>query len=183
MTTNESVKIALLGAMSFILTYFCVPFAGTHALKLNASDVPASVLAITISPQFGIMVLGYKIILELIFKSFNLPVRLTAFSISAIYIFVSSSFYKIQKNKNSFTLSLSLALGIISSVVYGALFNYYFLFPIYGTDDQTSFKLICSIIMPFIFLKGTMTSFLTIYLKKLLKNFNYFYSIEEPVRK
>jgi len=131
-TTSSLVKIGMLGAVSIVLMLFKMalpifPFF----LKLDISDLPALIGAVTMGPLAGVLIELIKNILHL-FKTSTAGVgELANFLVGISLVVPIGICYKKKSDLGGFVIGA--ILGTITMVIVACIFNYYVLIPVYST--------------------------------------------------
>ncbi|MCI8342794.1 MAG: ECF transporter S component [Firmicutes bacterium] len=131
MDTSKIVKIGMLGAVSIVLMMFelALPIFPTF-LKIDISDLPALIGAVTMGPLAGVMIELVKNVLHL-FKTSTAGVgELANFIVGVALVLPTGMFYK--KYKNVLGFAAGAVLGCILMVIAACIFNYYVLIPAYA---------------------------------------------------
>lgn len=169
------VTVAMLSSVSFILMLFNFPlpwFPGF--LKIDFSDVPALIAAITMGPVAAIAVEFIKNILDWIYQGSptGVPVgHMANFASAMLFIFPVYAVYK--KVPSMKGLFVGLVSGTIVMSVGMAALNYVAFLPMYGyfmnfhVDDMLGMAV--TAILPFNILKGIMLITLSVLLYRSLK--------------
>ncbi|GIM29166.1 riboflavin transporter [Clostridium polyendosporum] len=168
---NTQIKIALLGAISFILMYFDfpLPFFPTF-LKIDLSDIPALIGTFALGPVAGIIIEFIKNLLYTLIKgsASGFIGEFANFSIGAVWMIVAGVIYK--QNKSRKNAVIALAAGFVAMSVFASLLNYFLLIPMYSRLFHMNFGnisvLIATAILPFNLIKGGIVSLGTLALYK-----------------
>ncbi|GHV38597.1 riboflavin transporter [Clostridia bacterium] len=130
--TKNLVRIALLAALAFLLTFIYVtPPIFPSFLKLELSDIPAVIGALAISPMAGILIGLVKNIIDLVYKPVALGVGQAAnFIIGTALILPFAYIYRKKGTVKWFTIGS--AAGIITAVLIACIANYFVLIPLYA---------------------------------------------------
>lgn len=137
--TAKLVKIGMLSAVSIVLMMFELSFPiFPFFLKMDISDLPALIGAVSMGPVAGILIELIKNILHL-FKTSTAGVGEVAnFLVGISLVIPIGIFYKKEKSLKNFIIG-SL-IGTILMVVVACVFNYYVLIPAFavafGMDVQ-----------------------------------------------
>ncbi len=133
MKTKSITKIAVLGAIAFILMLldFPVPFAPPF-YRLDFSEVVVLVGGFALGPFAAIVIEALKIVLNLMFHgSITAGVgEFANFLIGISFVVPASIVY--QKNKTRAQAKRGLWIGGLSMVVVGLILNYFVLLPAYS---------------------------------------------------
>ena len=131
MDTSTMVKVGMLSAVSIVLMMFelALPIFPSF-LKIDISDLPALIGAITMGPLAGVMIELIKNVLHL-FKTSTAGVgELANFLVGIALVLPIGLFYK--KNKSLMGFIQGTVVGCIVMVVIACSFNYYILIPAYA---------------------------------------------------
>ncbi len=175
-TTQFITRVALMSVISYVLIilYTTLPIFPDF-LKLDISDVPPLITAMTMGPVAGIIVQFIKNLLNFITNSNSGGVgEIANFFVGLALILPLSFVYRKNQSKNVYIIA-SIGSILFMSVT-AMIMNYYLLLPfyamLYGVDldhfvaigtainsnivDMKTFLLLS--IMPFNILKGTLTA-------------------------
>lgn len=131
MDTKKVVKIGMLSAVSIVLMMFelALPIFPSF-LKLDISDLPALVGAITMGPVAGVMIELVKNLLHL-FKTSTAGVgELANFLVGIALVLPMGVCF--QKHRNLLGYAAGAVLGTICMVAVACVFNYYVLIPAFA---------------------------------------------------
>lgn len=169
--TNKIVKIGVFAAVASVLMCIEFPFPLFPTfLKFDFGDVPALIGTFALGPIAGVVIELVKNIVKVLLKG-TITVgigEIANFGITAVWVFVAGIIYK--RNKSKKTAMIALVTSTIVMSVFGALFNYLVLLPMY----QTAFHMqlgnlavyAATIIFPFNMIKGAVVSLATLLLYK-----------------
>ncbi|MEL7569870.1 MAG: ECF transporter S component [Eubacteriaceae bacterium] len=170
--TKKIVKIAALGAISFVL-YFILEFPllpGAPFLKFDFSDVAALVGSFAMGPVAGVIIEFLKNILHLLLKANEgSPVgELANFIVGCALVLPAAIIYKKKKVRK--TALIGMLVGIVSLTIFAALFNYFVFIPLYapGLLQGGAVKYIIATIVPFNLIKGIIICVVTFILYKYI---------------
>lgn len=186
---NVKVKVSILVAISFILTYFKinVPFLPSF-LNYDLSDIPIFLISLMISPTYGIVGMGLKNILEvLITGSFTYGVgEIANFIMGSFFVYFGALVFNKIKSNRKYILSYIASCGALT--ISGVILNYFVIIPIYAkafgmnildiigmgtlvnSNIDSLFTLLLFAIVPYNIIKSIIIWFPTIYiLKKINK--------------
>ena len=126
--TRTMTSVALLAAVSFALAFFefPVPFSPSFA-KMDLSDFPALVGAMTLGPWAGVAVELIKNLLGLLTTSTGGVGELANFLMGGTFSFVAGAIY--YKGKGN--AWLACLLGSLAMAIMAALTNYFILLPLF----------------------------------------------------
>lgn len=124
-------KIALLGAVAFILMSFdfSVPFIAPF-IKMDFSDLPALIGGFSLGPLAAILISAIKNILHFSRTSTAGVGEAANFLISVAFTFPAAFIY--SKVKGKFSALIGMIIGTLVMVVVAAISNYYILIPAYS---------------------------------------------------
>lgn len=173
---NTQMKIALLGAISFILMYFDfpLPFFPTF-LKIDLSDIPALIGTFALGPVAGIIIEFIKNLLYTLIKgsASGFIGEFANFSIGAVWMVVAGAVY--MQNKSRKNAVIALIAGFASMSIFASLLNYYLLIPMYAKLFHMDFGnialFVATAILPFNLVKGGIVSLGTLALYKKMATF------------
>ena len=128
--THTMTSVALLAAISYALAFFelPVPLSPTIA-KMDLSDFPALVGAMTLGPWAGVAVEFVKNLLGLFTTSTGGVGELANFLMGGAFSFVTGMVYYEGKQR----AWLACLLGSVAMAVTAALANYFILLPLFET--------------------------------------------------
>jgi len=131
MDTSKMVKIGMLSAVSIVLMMFelALPIFPSF-LKMDISDLPALIGAVSMGPVAGVLIELIKNVLHL-FKTSTAGVGELANFIMGISLVVPIGFFY-KKKKNLISFIQGTVIGCITMVVVACAFNYYILIPAYA---------------------------------------------------
>ena len=175
---NKYLKVAILAALAYILMFIQIPIPlAPPFMKIDLADVPALIGGFAMGPVYGVIIQLLKNILNLS-KTTTMGVgELSNFIVGAIYVYVSASIYKNNKNKKN--ANLALLIGVLAMTVIATISNAFVVFPTYakvmGIDLQafvdmtragnrlvnSYFSLMVLSIAPFNIIKGAISSVVT----------------------
>lgn len=131
-STNEMVKISILGVLSYLIMFmeFPLPFFPPF-LKMDVSDLPAIIGGFALGPVAGLMIEFIKNLLHFVTKTSTGGVgELANFVVGGAFVVVASYAYKKTHTKTG--AMIAMILGIVSMTVVGALMNAWVLLPFYA---------------------------------------------------
>jgi len=183
LNTKTMAQIAILSAISFLVMLLEIPVPFAPAFyKIDFSEVIVLVAAFSIGPLAGILIEGFKILLNLLFTGTTTMFvgELANFLIGASFILVSVMIY--QRGKNLKFAMLGLVSGTLVMSIVGTMANYYILLPFYikimnfpqnaiidlakmaNPAIDSLFKLCLLAVFPFNLLKGILDSIFVVLL-------------------
>lgn len=183
-TIRTMTQIAVLSAIAFILMLFEFPlFFIPNFYKLDLSEIPVLIGALTLGPVAGAIIEFIKILLNLVFNgTYTAGVgELANFAIGCALVVPAGIIYKHKRTlKNCI---VGLAVGILFMTIIGSLFNAYVLLPLYskaimpldsiismGTQLNPYINSLSTFVIfavaPFNLIKGLLVSVVTILLYK-----------------
>ncbi|WP_088007493.1 ECF transporter S component [Indiicoccus explosivorum] len=162
---QSMIAVGMLSSISFILMLFNFPLPALPSfLKVDFSDVPALVAAITMGPVAGVLVAAFKNILHWLFSGSptGVPVgQLANFTTSILFILPVYAVYR--KASNLKGLGFGLAAGTLVMAVGMSVLNYFVFLPMYtyflSMPELSGSALTESIvlgILPFNLIKGVL---------------------------
>ena len=175
--------IAMLAAISTVLMFlsFSIPLFPTF-LKLDFSEVPALIAAVSLGPFAGVSVVFIKNLINLLFTSSGGIGEFANFLIGSFFVFSAGLVY--QKFKTRKGAILSMTVGTVIMSIVGTVANYYILMPLYtlimpidsivnmfksiNPYADTMLKIMFMTIAPFNLLKGFIVSLITFLIYKKL---------------
>jgi len=158
---NKRVKmIALIGIMSafsFVLYAFEISIGfiipSAAFLKIDFSDIPVFLTALSVGPWAGILVAIFKNIFHIaITKEPALSGEIANLFASIAFLLPLCFFRK--KNKNKLILILSILISIVSVTLTLAIVNYYITLPIYGIEESIRLPMIYTTFIPYNIVRG-----------------------------
>lgn len=176
--TRMLIAIAMLSSISFVLMLLAFPLPALPAyLKVDFSDIPALIAAITMGPIAGILVAFLKNVLDWLFAGSptGVPVGHMANFVTSI-LFLTPVYLIYRKATSSKGITYGLACGTISMAIGMSVLNYYVFLPMYAYflnfPMETGTALFNSIIfgiLPFNLIKGILVATVMIVLFKRMK--------------
>jgi len=172
------IAIGMLSSISFILMLFNFPLPALPPfLKVDFSDVPALIAAITMGPVAGILVALFKNVLYLLFNGSitGVPVgEMANFATSILFMLPVYVIYrKISTIKG---LVVGLVAGVLTMAIGMSLLNYLVFLPMYtyflNVPAETGVALRDTIvkgILPFNLIKGILLASVVMVLIKTMK--------------
>ncbi|MFP3321952.1 ECF transporter S component [Planococcus sp. SIMBA_160] len=160
---QSMIVIGMLSSISFVLMLFNFPLPALPAfLKVDFSDVPALIAAITMGPVAGILVAFFKNVLDWIFAGSptGVPVgHMANFATSLLFILPVYAIYRKVSTKKG--IAFGLVIGTFSMAIGMSLLNYFVFLPMYtyflNMPAQTGnalYTIIVLGILPFNLIKG-----------------------------
>lgn len=131
-STNEMVKISILGVLSYLIMFieFPLPFFPPF-LKMDFSDLPAIIGGFALGPVAGLMIEFIKNLLHFVTKTSTGGVgELANFIVGGAFVVAASYMYKKSHTKKG--AMAAMILGIVSMTLVGALMNALVLLPFYA---------------------------------------------------
>ena len=185
MNTKTMAKVAILGALAFVLMLleFPIPIAPSF-YKLDMSEVAVLLGGFALGPLAAVAIEGLKNILNIIFTGSDTAYvgELANFVVGSAFVVPAAMIYK--KNKSRKSAIIGLIAGTACLVIAGALMNTFVLLPMYsklynmpldviigfgseifsGVKDLFTFVLYC--VCPFNLIKGILVSIITLLIYK-----------------
>ncbi|MGI2327088.1 ECF transporter S component [Planococcus sp. YIM B11945] len=157
------IAIGMLSSISFILMLFNFPLPALPPfLKVDFSDVPALIAAITMGPVAGVLVALFKNVLDWIFSGSQtgVPVgHLANFVTSILFIMPVYLIYRKISTKKGImvglgmgTATMAIGMSILNYLVFLPMYTYFLNFP--AETGDALFKSIVLGILPFNIIKG-----------------------------
>ncbi|MGB3261768.1 ECF transporter S component [Paenisporosarcina sp.] len=173
------IAVAMLSSISFVLMLFNFPLPALPPfLKVDFSDVPALIAAITMGPVAGILVALFKNVLYWIYSgsTTGVPVgEMANFATSILFMLPVYAIYR--KVSNTKGLAIGLFVGILAMAIGMSVLNYAVFLPMYtyflNMPALTGSALRDTIvlgILPFNLIKGLLLSAIIIVLFKTMKS-------------
>lgn len=176
--TRILIAIAMLSSISFVLMLLAFPLPVLPAyLKVDFSDIPALIAAITMGPIAGILVAFLKNVLDWLFAGSptGVPVGHMANFVTSI-LFMAPVYIIYKRVSSSKGMAVGLGAGTVSMAVGMSVLNYYVFLPMYtyflNFPMETGTALFNSIIfgiLPFNLIKGILVTIVMIVLFKRMK--------------
>lgn len=172
------IAVGMLSSISFVLMLFNFPLPALPTfLKVDFSDVPALIAAITMGPVAGILVALFKNVLYWMFSGSptGVPVgEMANFATSILFMLPVYMIYrKVSTTKG---LVLGLTAGVIAMAIGMSVLNYAVFLPMYTyflnvppTTGTALTKMIVLGILPFNLIKGVLLSAVIVVLFKTMK--------------
>ncbi len=184
--TEVITRIALMSVISYLLILMNVPLPMFPTfLKIDLSDVPSLLTAISMGPAAGMLVQLIKNLLHSFSTSTGGVGEIANFAMGTALILPLSLIYKNKKDNIGYVVGA--IIGIITMTVCAILMNIYILFPLYGKVMGLSIESIIAMgtevnmlitdfktfvifaLAPFNILKGTITVLVSWSLYKYIK--------------
>ncbi|MDD4666206.1 MAG: ECF transporter S component [Clostridia bacterium] len=172
MTTKKLVRLAVLTAFGFLLMYFIAfpipPFPGF--LTYDPGDIPGMIAAFAMGPWAGALVQLMKCVIGyLIGASKAGAIGMAANFVSGgTMVLVAGLIYQHRKTKMMAVLSLFVGTVVTSLVM--AVADYYIFFPLWGIPVNEALPLLVSAVLPFNVVKFAISSLVTFFVYKKVKN-------------
>ena len=184
-TTKEIAKIAILGALAFVLMLieFPLPFAPAF-YKLDFSETAVLMGGFALGPLAAVVIEALKIVLKLLFKGTSTVFvgEFANFAVGCALTVPAAILYKKHKTKRG--ALMGMVLGTLCMTIAGGLVNYFVMLPMYSSlynmpmdviigmgtaiipavKDMFTFVLLCTV--PFNLVKGVLVSLVTFLLYK-----------------
>ena len=132
--TRMLIAVAMLSSISFVLMLLAFPLPVLPAyLKVDFSDIPALIAAITMGPVAGILVAFLKNVLDWFFAGSptGVPVGHMANFVTSI-LFMTPVYIIYKKVSSSKGMAFGLGVGTISMAIGMSILNYYVFLPMYA---------------------------------------------------
>ncbi|MET3575111.1 ECF transporter S component [Bhargavaea ullalensis] len=160
---RSMIAIAMLSSISFVLMLFNFPLPPFPAfLKVDFSEVPAIIAAITMGPVAGILVELFKNILDWLFAGSptGVPVGHMANFTTGV-LFIMPVWWVYHRLSNTKGMTTGLIIGTLSMAVGMSLLNYVLFLPLYTKfmnfpvlSGGELYSMVVLGILPFNILKG-----------------------------
>ncbi|MEJ6949481.1 ECF transporter S component [Natronospora cellulosivora (SeqCode)] len=169
MSTNIMVKVSLLVALSYLLTFIRVPLPlFPEYLKLDIAELPALIGAFVLGPIPGVAIILVRNILDFLTKTSTGGVgELSNFIVGSSFVLTASMIYHYKKSKT--TAIIGVIVGTLAMTTLGLLSNKYLIFPMYGLPAEWGF--LFTFIVPFNLIKGGLNSVVAILVYKKIAGF------------
>jgi riboflavin transporter FmnP len=129
---GKLVKVSLLSAMAFLLMFFEFPLPlFPDFLKVDLSDIPALLGALSMGPLAGVAIELVKNVLHLFISKTVGVGELANFIVGATFVFTAGLIYRRSRTRK--TALIGLAVGVVAMGIAASLANYYVLLPLYET--------------------------------------------------
>lgn len=167
LSVNKMVKISLLAALAYLLTFvrmplFFLPFFPQY-LKLDIAELPALIAGFVYGPVSGVIVIFVRNVLDFLTKSSTGGVgELSNFIVGSSFVVPASIIYKLNKSKKN--AIKGVIIGTLAMATLGLFSNKYLIFPLYGMPAEWGF--LFAYIIPFNLLKGTLNSVVVLLIYK-----------------
>lgn len=183
---------AILAAASTVLMFFSisVPLMPSF-IKLDLSELPALIASFVMGPISGVCVCFVKNAINLFFTTTSGIGELSNFLLGCFFVLPAGYIYSVNKTRKSAILGATI--GALAMAFFSVFTNFFITYPIYfnflpleailgmyhainpmvGTDP-TELNLIKALLMfnvPFTFIKGMISTAVTILVYKPLENF------------
>ena len=172
------IAVGMLSSISFVLMLFNFPLPALPPfLKVDFSDVPALIAAITMGPVAGILVALFKNVLYWMFSGSptGVPVGEIANFATSI-LFMLPVYFIYRKVSTTRGLTIGLTAGVITMAIGMSLLNYAVFLPMYtyflnvpATTGSALTEMIVLGILPFNLIKGILLSVIIIMLFRTMK--------------
>lgn len=176
---EKMIAIAILGAISFIISLLDFPLPGFQPfLKIDFSEIPALLAALTFGPLAGVGVEAIKNIAHYVQtgSEVGFPIgEMTNFLAGSVLVYTAAVVYR--KRQSIKGLIQGLLLGIVFMVLFMAVANYFVIYPVYayllGWPITTAIKFNFAVyaIIPFNIIKGVLILTLMLPIYQKLKGF------------
>ncbi|MBM7705493.1 ECF transporter S component [Chryseomicrobium aureum] len=176
--TRKLIAVAMLSSLSFILMLLAFPLPALPAyLKVDFSDVPALIAAITMGPVAGVAVAFLKNVLDWFFSGSptGVPVGHMANFVTSI-LFIAPVYFiykKVTSSKGMYvglvagTLSMAIGMTLLNYLVFLPMYSYFLNFPM--ESGSALMNTLVYGILPFNLIKGALITVVMVLLFKKLK--------------
>ena len=153
---NIMVKVSLLVAISYLLTFIRIPLPiFPEYLKLDIAELPALIAAFALGPISGVAVIFIRNILDFLTKTSTGGVgELSNFIVGSSFVITAGMIYHYKKSRT--TALIGVIAGTIVMAILGLLSNKFLIFPLYGLPAEWGF--LFTFIVPFNLIKGTINA-------------------------
>ena len=135
--TEKLIKIGMLSAISIVLMMFELSFPiFPFFLKMDLSDLPAIIGAVSMGPVAGILIELVKNLLHLFKTSTAGLGEVANFLVGIALVVPIGFFYKKEKSVKNYIFGS--ILGTVLMVIVACLFNYYILIPAFAAAFGTN---------------------------------------------
>lgn len=179
-TTKTIARIAVLGAIAFVLMLFefPLPFAPSF-YQIDLSEVAVLIGTFAMGPVEGVIIEALKVVLHILFHGTTTAYvgELANFIIGCAFIVPAGIIYKHHKTRK--TAMIGMFTGTLCMALAGSLINYFVLLPMYSTlygmpmdtiiamgtaifpAVKNMLTFVCLCVVPFNLFKGAVVSVLT----------------------
>jgi riboflavin transporter FmnP len=175
---KSMIAVGMLSSMSFVLMLLNFPLPALPPfLKVDFSDVPALIAAITMGPIAGILVAFFKNVLYWIFSGSptGVPVgEIANFATSVLFMLPVYAIYR--KFSTTKGLSIGLVTGVLAMAIGMSVLNYLIFLPMYtyflnapALTGPVLRDTIVKGILPFNLIKGALLAAVVIVLFRTMK--------------
>ncbi len=183
---------AILAAVSTVLMFFSinVPLMPSF-IKLDMSELPALIASFVMGPLSGVSVCFVKNAINLFFTTTSGIGELSNFLLGCFFVLPAGYVYSVKKTKISAIVGATV--GALAMAIFSVFTNFFITYPIYynflpleailgmynvinpmvGTEptDLNLIKALLLFNLPFTFIKGMLSTAVTILVYKPLENF------------
>lgn len=183
---------AILAAVSTVLMFFSVnvPLMPSF-IKMDFSELPALIASFVMGPLSGVCVCFVKNAINLFFTTTSGIGELSNFLLGCFFVLPAGYIYSVKKTKTSALIGATV--GALAMAVFSVFTNFFITYPIYfnfmpmeavlgmyhvinpivGTEpnELNLIKALLLFNMPFTFIKGMISTFVTMLVYKPLENF------------
>lgn len=132
--TKYMTVCAMLGALSMLLYLFDfpIPFLVPGFYKIDFSEISVMIGAFYLGPVGGIVIELIKILLKLVIKGTNTAFvgDMANFVVGCSFVIPASVIYHLKKTKKTAMIGLAAGTGIM--MIFGSLFNAWYLLPAFS---------------------------------------------------
>lgn len=188
MSTKKITRIAVLGAIAFILMLleFPLAFIAPSFMKMDLSDVPALIGGFAIGPASGVLIQLIKNLLNIFRTSTGGIGELSNFIVGSTFVLVSSIHY--HRKKTMKRAYIGLGLGLIAMSALAMVSNYLVVYPLYSKlmipmetiigmgqaiipSIDSLWDMMVFIVLPFNLIKGAINGIITAFLYKRVRHY------------
>ncbi|NLJ84448.1 MAG: ECF transporter S component [Halanaerobiaceae bacterium] len=162
--TNSLVKVSLLAATSYLLTFIRMPLPFfPEYLKLDIAELPALIGSFSLGPAYGVLIVLIRNIVDFLTKTTTGGVgELSNFIVGSSFVMTAGLIY--SQNKSKKTAVISVICGALVMSFLALLSNKFVIFPLYGLPAEWGFLL--TFILPFNLIKGGVNSIVVLLIYK-----------------
>lgn len=171
--TKQLVRLALLASFGVLLMYtiaFPLPFF-PEFLTYDPGDIPALIAAFAVGPWAGVMVQLIKNVITFLIggSKAGLIGVFANFIAGGTIALVAGSVYITKKSRKM--AIIGLFAGVTATTIVMAIVNYFWLLPLWGVPTNQILPMLTAAIIPFNFVKFSISSSVTFVLYKKVKSF------------
>lgn len=184
MTTKKLVRIGFLTALGVLLLLiaFPLPFF-PEFLTYDFGDVPGIIATFAFGPVAGVLVQLAKCILGYLLGLSKAGIIGMAanFVAGGTMVLVAGLIYQYRKTK--LRAVLALAMGSVVASLVMSVANFYIFFPLWGFPTEGIIPMLVTVVFPFNMVKFGLSSTLTFFIYKAVKNVLEEKELKHPQRR